>query len=187
MAGPYYEQGRYWGKLKAQGMGESKEKKTPFFAASFDILGRVNLQDPQGELPRCPQGERTVYLYITDKTVDRVIEQLAALGYSKPGFRFLDPETAGFVDLSGNEVALFCEHEEYQGKMKEKWGIHQDRGRPTLEPLDQKGLKALDNLYGKQLKALAKPEAEAAAAPKAETKKETVPPNGDIPDDDIPF
>lgn len=186
MAGCYFAAGRYWGKLIAQGMGESKEKKTPFFAATFEIVGKVDLAKPDGDLLDCPNGQRTIYLYITDKTVDRVIEDLKALGYDKPAFRFLDPETPGFVDLSGREIGLYCTHEEYDGKFREKWGIHRDGAGPKIEPLDQKGLKALDNLFNKQLKALAVPAEPAKAAdPATNHAPETVPPG--VPDDEIPF
>lgn len=183
--GTRYEAGRYWGRLKAQGMGKSKDKGTPFFAATFEIVGKVDLRDPEGELLACTPGDCTVYMYITEKTGARVIEELALLGYDKPSFRFLDPETPGFTDLAGREVALFCSHEEYNGDMKEKWGIHRERGIGG-EPLDQTGYKQLDALFGKQLKSLA-PKAGTRTAAPAKANAETVPPSGDVPDDDIPF
>jgi len=181
-----YEAGRYWGRLKSQGMGKSKDKGTPFFAAVFDILGKVNLQDPDGDLLPCPQGECTIYMYLTEKTAGRVIEELGMLGYNKPSFRYLDPDAPGYVDLSGAEVALFVTPDEYNGNIKEKWGIHRDRGI-SGEPLDQAGFKQLDNLFGKQLKAIAQANPKRSEVPKSQAQQ-TVPPEPQgPPDDEIPF
>jgi len=164
----YYNSGRYWGRIVRQSLGQSKEKKTPQFCIHFQILGQVDLADPDGNLIPCQGYERTVFRYITEKTVDYLIEDLQRLGIELPhaSWRYLDPDQQGFVDLSGKECEFYCEHEEYEGKPKEKWGLSRGGGQLTIEKMDEKAIKTLDNLFGKKLKELAKPK---RAAPPAET------------------
>lgn len=152
--GPQYEVGRYYGRVTRQAMGEAKTGN-PQFVLSFVILGKVNLADPEGELLSCPQGERSIYRTITEGTIQFVIEDLQALGYTKPSFKYLDPATPGFVDFAGKELEFFCSHEtdNRDGNLREKWGIA--RAKREIAPLDAKKARNLDALYGKQLKSLA--------------------------------
>ena len=90
--GATYNPGRYWGKATAQSFGKSKNKGTPQFAISFDILGAVNPSDPNGQLLNAAPGTRTVYWYITDKTAQYFAEDLERLGFNKPSLRFLNPD-----------------------------------------------------------------------------------------------
>ena len=154
-----YRQGRYWARCTSQVLGESKPKEgeshgTKFVALGFAILGEVNSADPDGALLTCAAGDRTVFLYLTEKTVERSIEELRSLGFDKDSFRYLLPEVAGYVNLAGTEVALQCRHDTYQGDTKEKWSLaFQGGGPPNIKPLNQAGVRQLDALFGKALKA----------------------------------
>ena len=166
--GPAYEVGRYYGRVTRQAMGETSNGNAQF-VLSFLILGKVNLADPGGELLACPQGERSIYRAITENTIDFVMDDLRALGYTKPSFKYLDPETPGFVDFTGKELEFFCSHEAdnrdgRSGELREKWGIA--RAKSQVKPLDAKKARGLDALFGKQLKALAADAAPSTAAPK---------------------
>jgi len=154
---PDYDQGRYWGRCISQAIGESKAKEgesqgSRFVALGFQVRGKVNAADPEGHLLACPAGERTVFLYLTEKSIERTIDELRSLGFDKDSFKFLLPETPGYVNLNGVECALQCRHETYQGKTKDKWSIA-GGGGPNIKALDTAGVRQLDALYGKALKA----------------------------------
>lgn len=196
-----YAEGTYWGRVTHQQLGESKEKKTPQFVLTFSVLGKINPNEPDGELLSCPAGTRSVFRYFTDKTIDFVVEDVRALCAAQgitnalPSWKFLDPSTAGYFDFTGAELAFFCKHEEYQGEYKEKWSLARGGGKPDVAPLDDRGIRQLDSLFGKKLR-----DTQADAAP----KKKTPPPADEgpmpwdeteekksvatlTPDQDIPF
>jgi hypothetical protein len=182
MSGPYYSVGRYWGKITQQALGESKEKKTPFFAIRFIVTGKVDPADPQGDLIACEQYERTLNMYLTEGTIEFVTRDLEKLGFQGDSFKYLDPSTPGFHDFTGVEGAFYCSHEEYEGKAREKWSLAKEGGtKLEVEPLESKQVRALDNLFGKHLKGLKK------AAPKSEVKQPEPVGAGAPPSDDIPF
>lgn len=185
-----YEPGRYWAKITRQAMGEAGTG-TPQFVLTFLIVGKINPVDPKGDLIPCPQFERSHFRTITDKTIDYFVEDLKILEYDKQSFKYLDPTEEGYVDFTDREIEVSCRHEDYQGKKNEKWGLARPSRGPNVKPLDGKGVRKLDSLFGKKLKDLgAKSTPSTAAATKAPTK-ETVPPddggNSGPPTDDIPF
>lgn len=183
MSGPYYSVGFYWGKITQQALGESKEKKTPFFALRFMVLGKIDPADPNGELIACEKYERTINMYITEGTIEFVTRDLGRLGFEGDSFRFLDPNTPGFHDFTNTEAAFYCSHEEYEGKAREKWSLAKEGGaKLEVEPLETKQVRTLDNLFGKHLKGLKK-----QATPKSEAKKPEPVAAGAAPTDDIPF
>ena len=179
-----YMPGRFWGKVTAQALGESKQKKTPQFALQFSIMGRIDPANPEGELLPSDQSERTVYLYITDKTIDFVTRDLERLGFHGDSFSDLDPRSPGFHDFTGAETGLLCEHETYEGKVHEKWSLARSAVGLDCEPMDAKRVRELDSLFGKNLKGIKKP-----TVKPTEKKPEPVV-AGSRPDhheDDIPF
>jgi hypothetical protein len=90
----------------------------------------------------------------------------------------LDSSQQGFHDFSGLELTMFCSHENDQnGDPRERWGIDRGPSELKVDPLDAKGLRELDNLFGKHLKGL-KPEQASQPATAAATV---------ITDDDVPF
>lgn len=123
---------------------------------------------------------RTVYMVLTDKTVKYVADDLERVfGYVPEKWSHLSPDSPSFVKLLG-DVMLYCKHDEYDGKLKEKWSFSDPtRGmRPAPAP---EQLMTLDAMFGAAL-AGKKKAPKAAAAPKAEPA--TTAPKGN---DDIPF
>lgn len=173
MSTTYDNESVYWGKVSKQAMGKTSNGN-PQFVVSFQIVGKVNPLEPDGELLHCPPGERTMYRPITEKTAEYVWEDIEALcaakGIAVPSsMRQLDPERADFsCDLVGAELGWFCKHEVYENKLREKWQISRRTGASAGDPLDDKEMRQLDALFGKRLKDAKKP---APAAPASSTAK----------------
>lgn len=170
---PHYEKGRYKATVTAQGFSESKEKKTPFFfleVAPFEALGANVLPD---KIYR-----REIKRYVTDKTINRLIEDLRGIGWNGTKLSDLDPNNPNHHSFIDQEIEVDCEHDgEYDRFDLAYEPSHQVESTPGIA-------SKLDKLYGKALVAAApaKKAPPKAAQPKA---AETVP--ADDADDEIPF
>lgn len=155
MSMTYDGNAQYWGKVTGQALGTNRNNNSQL-VITFAIMGQVDPADPEGQLLSCPPGERTIYRVITDKTAPYVWEDVEALcgakGLALPSsMRNLDPQRAEFThDFKGAELALYVKHEPYEGQLKERWSISR-RAANAGDPLDDKGLRQLDALFGKQL------------------------------------
>lgn len=89
--------GYYKGKLLSA-VFTAPEGKSPAMAIEFD-------------LETC---KRTVFLYLSDNAWPYTEEKLRRLGFNG---NFEAPE------FTATECELACKHEEYEGKMKEKWDV----------------------------------------------------------------
>jgi hypothetical protein len=168
-SGPYYDVGAYVGEVINQGLGESKTG-TPFFYLKVKVLGTP---DNEGYVPAAQQYDRTVYFYLSEKSMENTVENLKALGFNGSSLAQLDPDHAKAVSFIGNQVDLYCQHEEYNGDWKEKWNLSRVLAVQTIEP---KKLRQLDALFGKSLKAVPATSSPTAAAPKPAATKTR--PNG---------
>lgn len=172
--GPEYEKGQYRGTIISQALGESNTG-TPQFVFRFTVDARVNA----GQEYATQEGERTCYIYLNDKTMEFATRDIRSLGFDKNSLRYLDPTVAGFHDFVGTSVQMFCKHEEYQGKTREKWNISNPR-EFDVKPVEQSKLRNLDNLFGRAMKASG-----------ATVKAPIAPPQTDaglgVTDDDVPF
>lgn len=146
---------RYWGKAISQSFGGSSEKKTPQFSITFDIIGAIDTKNPGGELLSCPSGTRTVFWYLTQGTMPYVLADLEAMGYDKDSLAYLDPTNPNHHNFVEMERELYCQHEQYQGKPKEKWGLGKSRTGIEAKPLEDKELRKLDAMFSVGLKKLA--------------------------------
>jgi len=157
MAKTFYEPGRYWGTITRQRLGETKTGKAQL-VLSFQVLGKINPADPQGELLPVPaQYERTVFRVITDKTIGYVTDDLLTLGFTGASFQDFDEGSPNCCDLRNHEHAFSCTHENDQdGEPREKWSIARDSTGPNVKALDEKAIRKLDAMFGKHLKELAK-------------------------------
>ena len=166
--GPYYAAGRYWGKVVNQQLGESSTGK-PQIVITFQVLGRVNAADPEGELLPCGENyERSVFRSITDKTIDWIMRDLEKLGFTGTSFKQLDLGSPNAYDLRGHELAFSCQHGTNQeGKPREEWSVSGEGNSVVVKPLEPKAVRDLDNLFGRQLKAMA------AAAKKVDAPSDT--------------
>jgi len=142
------EPARYRGRITDYGVEQSQAgQQHPTIFITSELVGQY---DPAtGELLPCPAASRTYYKAITPKTIGWLLADLKAIGYDKPGLEYLDPEVPGAADLFGREVDLVCEHETYDGQVRERWSIHRER---TREKIGREGLARLDALYGDQIR-----------------------------------
>lgn len=92
------------------------EKKTPQMCLVFDI--------GHGE-------SRNVLLYLSDAAEEYSIETLQKLGFNGD---FKDPKFREDVYTVG--IDLFCKHEEYDGKVRDKWQISTGGWKPDAAPPD---------------------------------------------------
>lgn len=174
----HYQQGRYRVRVAAQSFSASKNN-SPQFVLLVTPIGHYNQGRPGGGLEVCDNYERTIFLTITDKSIDFVIDKLAAIGFDGRSFTELNPETPNHVSLVGIEFDATCKHDEYQGVLREKWDVSTMAVSPG-EPLDGSALRKLDARYGSKLKR----GVGQAKTVKREVAQATV---SNVGDDDIPF
>ena len=172
----YKDMTRYACEITQQGFGESKEKGTPSFFIVFEPVGEIDKDDPNHQF-ECPNFERKLDLWLTENTVDSHIKTLRTWGFTGSSFRDLDPET-GSCSLVGTTIELLCKHQEYNGKVYDKFEIPFEGSMERQESVAKVASK-LDNLFGKKLK---------TAAPKQAAKAQPVAAAvSDEGSDDIPF
>jgi hypothetical protein len=176
-SGPFYNEGPYEGEVTKQSLGVTGEKNTPAFILTCRIVGKIGPDGVSYQVDA--EYERTLYLYLTEKTKDFTLEKLKVLGFNKSSLKFLSPDVSGYVNFVGNVVPLYCKHEEYNGKMREKWSISTPREEKPIEPIKSQDLSKLDALFGRGLREIA-----AQAEP---PKKEAVPSGAPASGDDVPF
>ncbi|SRR5579871_769164 len=155
-------EGKYLAKIVSSGLGESKEKKTPFVFFTFTLLNEIG---GDGKPIKCPAFERTLYRYITPETIDFVLRDLQNLGYDREGFEYLDPNHPQAFVFAGKQITVTCKHEEYKGEDKERWDLYWGGG-PAGAKLGQDNISRLNALFADKLKA-AKEAAGAKSQPKA--------------------
>jgi hypothetical protein len=177
--GPYYEEGVYRCEVVSQGLGESSTG-TPQFVIRVKVLSELS----GGEEVPVNSYERTSYLYLSEKAIESSIKRLKVMGFAGTSFRQLDPNAQGFHDFSGTIIEMVCKHETYDGKDTEKWGVRISESKPLeIKAMDQKKLRDLDNLFGKQLK-----EGSAIQPPRRTQNQSSPPPFAEgVSDDDMPF
>jgi len=186
--GPHYLPGNYWGRVASQALGESKEKGTPFFELEFEILGGVDPVDPTGSLIPVKVGSRKVTKYITDKTMEYFVADLARLGYAKTSLKYLDPNVEHFHNFTGHECGIYCEYEEDKNGVEwERWNLSRPREARVSEPLDTGKMRQLDALFGTSAKKAGlgtRPVKDSAARTPNEKLQEAA---SDAKGDDIPW
>src|ERR1051325_3445137 len=118
-----FEPGQYWAKVTGWVLVKAKnENKTPQFAITFLILGRLNPQNPDGELLPCAEAERTLFRPITDKTASWLLRDLEEFfEYPHQSFTPLDSEGPEPFDFKDKEFTVVLTYEEYEGQRREHW------------------------------------------------------------------
>lgn len=196
--GPFYQKGRYLCRTTKQGFSEASTG-TPQFFLQFLVGGMIDPKNPQGDLIPVVQLERTMFRAITNKTMEYLLEDVRQLGYEGSKLSELDPATPNYHSFADSEVEMYCDHDAYNGKQQEKWGLARS-GSYTPEPLERKKVTQLDALFGKFARASA-PAKPAAQKPAAKTEQPDVYRNASpaisggtvhspifgTVDDDIPF
>jgi|SRR5579864_1935783 len=163
------EQGKYRGKIRDYGVFHSTAgNQHPTVFVTFETIGQY---DPStGQIVECPRVTRTYNKAITPNTIDWLLSDLKAIGYDRDSFTYLDPEVPGAVNLFGRELDVVCEHESYEGAVRERWSIYREPSRKKLAPEE---LAQLDAQYAPRLKkASGNDTSVAAPAPVSNTSDE---------------
>jgi len=110
--------GTYLGRMIDCGQSESKEKKTPFFWIEF----KIEYEAVNGAWEPIAPTNRDLNFYLSEGAWDISIANLKSLGWN------------------GN---LECTHEDYKGKMQERWALpYAGRDRAPLDRTAQRALQA---------------------------------------------
>jgi hypothetical protein len=157
MSKPFYEEGPYVGEIIQQSLSESKSG-TPQAVLRVKILGIP--EDDGTFTPVNRQYERTIYMALTPNTIAFQVENLRTAGFEGDKISQFDPSSPDHQDLTGNQINLWCKIEPaFSGDgEQERWQV--SKGRQVIEnkkPLDSKGLRSLDSLFSKALKATPAP------------------------------
>jgi hypothetical protein len=124
MMKPYYEPGLYKCRIIEQGFNEASTG-TPQFWLRFQVLGRIEPFNDSLE-----KYSRTIYFAVTQRTADRVMQDLHTLGFKGDQFDGIDPRIEGSHSFVNSEVELICSHEDGKdGTPREKWRVR-GSGRP---------------------------------------------------------
>ena len=165
--------GKYKFRVDAQGFGEA-ETGTAFFFLEGEPV--AFLQD--GQEYDCEHNKRTIKVYISEKTIDRVRGDLEKLGFSGK-FAQLDPGSPNHHSFVGSEIVVDCKHEpgtgQNSGKTYEKYELPYEGA--TIEHKSGVASK-LDTLFGKKMGPASKPAPKRQAQPVG---------NGPGGKDDVPF
>lgn len=150
---PTYTPGTYLARITRQQLGKTS-KGNPQFVLSFTVEAKV-AADGSGNLEQCPVYERSIFRAITDKTVTYLMEDLDYLGIGAElsSFGQLDQDSPQCVRVIDQEIEVVCQHEMYEGQLKERWSLNRGGSGLQIEPVDKQEIRQLDTLFGKQLKA----------------------------------
>lgn len=167
-----FQPGRYVGTIVKSQLTEAKSGTAQ---VAFTVMPKAIIINGQSQ--PCPQFERTVFMAVTENTIDFVARDLVKLGYPHDSFDQLDPSHPQAHSFAGREVSLSCAHETYQGKTREKWSFF--LGGEGPKQLEKTGLGILNAKFGSKLKEtrvmnpqFAAPATAAVAAPAAKTTEQ---------------
>lgn len=144
---PHYPKGRYLAEVIEQALGKA-QTGTAQFVLKVRILECLT---PRAETD---QYERTLYLALTDKTMEYVVPKLQGIGYTRDSLKYLDPSEPNHHSFAGQQIEVFCNHENNRdGVPQEKWDIARQGSKPLeVTPVDKSALRSLDLLFGKAAK-----------------------------------
>ena len=163
--GPFYQIGRYFGRVTHQKVGETKKGDAQLIL-QFVVIGKVNPTDVDGTtmLPVEAEFERTIFRTINDNTIDWIMQDLDTLGWYGQHWRDFDESSSAFVSMVGSEHVFRCDHDTYEGTTREKWSVAGDG--MVVKPLADDKAKQLEVLFGRHLQVRKKPIADTTVAPK---------------------
>jgi hypothetical protein len=142
------KQGKYRARIEDYGVFQSTAGQQHLTV--FVRFTPTGYYDPStGEITACDPETREYTKAITEKTFGWVRSDLKAIGYDRDSLRDFDPEAPGAADLFGGEIDVVCDHEEYNGHVRERWSIYHERRRKRVDP---GRLADLDARFGDQPK-----------------------------------
>ncbi len=155
--------GTYRARMDSVSLGKSANKGTPEIRFNATLIGKHGVNG----LEACNASNITVFRYVSDGTIDFLIQELAWLGYNRESFAELDSNHPNAFPWPGVEFDVGPKVESYDAgdgkgpKDREKWEFR--RGAPKGKPIEKEEVSALDAKYGAYLKDRAKPQANGAA------------------------
>ena len=155
----HYDQGDYDVKFSSQQFGQTEgSEPKPFFALTFQPMARIDIET--GDRNDVNGPVRTMRLFLSQKAAPHTIRKLRELGWEGSSFNDLNPNNNEHHSFVGQIAIVRCQHEEYKGEPQEKWDFPHEGGL-NIKAIDDKGMRQLDALLGKQLKETAKPKSSA--------------------------
>lgn len=171
-----YDKGVYRCKVLAQGFGKSKNKGTQFFFLTVQPLALV-VSETEEELVY-ENYTRDVVKYLTDKTIDYVLDDLESIGWSGGQLS----ELAGNQFFVGKEILCLCEHESANdGKVYDRFNLYREMVGRSVDPLDASDVRKLDAMFGSKVKEKFRGKSKPAPV------RQTVPDDAPEPEPDLPF
>ncbi len=179
------EEGTYFGNLVEASSVTIGDKNTPALSMTFEITHQADKEDWAEIDPFM----REVLLWLSDKAWEFSQKRLAAMQFNG---NFQEPKFDPLMSSKGTQ--LICSHEEYKGRLQEKWVLacwNRERGKAPVEELRK--LSARWNMDASTTKPPAgKPAAPPAAPPAGPADEDTAdysePRDEEIPDGDgAPF
>jgi hypothetical protein len=152
---PHYDVGQYRAKIIDLATGVSKNKNTPYIQIVIEPAVYLDVANNE-ELILDVVYERDIKLWLTENTKERVCEDLRRIGYVRDDFNEID-EGPAHDAVVGTEIQVRCEHEEYEGKTWDRFYLSGGGGNVERARLTPDKVKKLNALFGKTLKATAKP------------------------------
>jgi len=150
--------GAYTGRVLKQGLFESAGKGTLEFKVWVEVFRSAD----HGDLPK--PFRRTAVEYITDGTLVNLMPKLRNLGFEGNNLMDLVPGADGKAeqDLTGMEITVLCQHDPYNGTLKEKWGIGKySPGESMLKPASADKIA----MWSARIAAMSAPPAASASVP----------------------
>jgi hypothetical protein len=185
--GPFYEPGVYVAKVVQQGLTKASTGNTQFILR-FRVEGKPDPVDPES-MQAVAEFERTIWMTITEKTVERIVGDLRNLGYRAESFGPLDPSHPSHESFVGNQIEVYCKHEADQsGNQRERWQLNRAAAAIEIKPLEAKEVRQLDMMFGRALKGTPSAKPTSTRTPTRQYDTVSVASDGtEITDDDIPF
>lgn len=138
----------------AQTLGESKEKKTPYFALKVDVKQLKKAKDGRPYKGEFDHPE-TIFFYLTPATIERFKGFLQEAGFPKgTSLAALDPKHPSHFSLVGYEFDAKNKQEKglKDGKLRNKFEALGSNNQNWMEKLgggvSQTKLMALDAIFG---------------------------------------
>lgn len=184
---PFYDADRYLVRITNQALG-STSKGNIQLVVSFLVLGKPDPANPENYFPAKQQLERRFYRVINENTIEFVLEDLRALGFSGDSFAQLDPSSPNHFSFKDLELEMYCGHgRDDKGEVREEWSIARGGGPLVKEAAPGEKVRQLDYAFGARLRSLREKTAPMASAPRPPKQQPVAAGNLEITDDDVPF
>ncbi len=167
----HFAPGTYEVQITRQKFDVSDVKKTPGLSLYFR---------PD---PNLPDYERSVDLWITDGTIDRVFGTLGKLGWFGTNFEELHHENPEGFKFAGITTHVVCTHRQDGDKTWEEWAIPTPFAKHDREPAGRSVLAGLNQKFAAKLHAASR----AAVQPPAVEPVPTPAAEAPASDGEIPF